>query len=275
VKLARGVGVVVLLGLSSPALAQGNGQALETFVGSWKEDASKRAGAVSLRFPLRFQTNKAGVLEELRGPEASPTAQPVQFDSKPHVLPSGNTSTWKQIDAHTFEQVRSDAKGVVVSTRRLVISTDGNSLTEVTEARANDRTTTTKAVYGRAAGAGSGLIGRWEPTSLELNADLSLKIEVAGPNTVRFSGTGAPTYELVLDGEPRQSHGTATPAMQATTTSGRLLADSIEERVFRNNIEWSRSVYAVSADGKTMTVTVTNLGAGPTPQPSVFVFVRQ
>lgn len=41
---AIGVGVVVRLGWSGPALARGNGEALEKFAGSWKEDASKRAG---------------------------------------------------------------------------------------------------------------------------------------------------------------------------------------------------------------------------------------
>jgi hypothetical protein len=266
-----GVGVLLLVGFSGRAIAQTNARALDKFVGSWKEDPSKRAVEAGIRYPLRFQASKDGGLEELRGPESGPTAQLVQFDGKPHTLPSGNTSIWRQVDANTFEQVRSDAKGVV-ATRRLTVSSDGKTLTEVIESR-NDRT---KATYRRASGAAQGLSGRWEPTSVESNANFDLKIEAVGSNSLRFSSSNAPSYELVLDGEARQVHGAATPAMRATTTSAKLLTDnSLEVREFRNKTEAIRSVYVVAADGKLMMMTVTNLAAGPNSKPSVFVVVKQ
>lgn len=269
------LGIAILaLGMSFEVLAQGSGRELDMFVGSWKEDRSRGVVPPTIRYPLRFQLDKSGGLEEHRGPDKNTTTQPVRFDGTIQSLAGGSTSTWKQIDDRTFEQVRTRS-GTVIRTRRLMISTEGKALTEeVSDFDTSDGSPMRmKAVYRRDSAVEPGLAGRWEPVSME-GDPLNMRIERSGPNTLRFSATYVPAYELTLDGKPRQAHGSATPALQATTTSARLLSDgSLDMRTFRNNSETVRTVSVVSADGKTLTNTVTNVGTGAPA--AVFVFVKQ
>lgn len=262
------VGLLMLFGLPSYGQAQDSTTALQRFVGDWKEDQSQRKMDVSSIFPLRFQSGKDGSLEELRGPVANPTAWPVQFDGKPRTLPNGQASTWKQIDANTFEHVRTDQKGVV-QTRRLTISSDGTTLTQLADGRGGRSTTKLKRISGE----GGSLQGRWQVTSFESATPFDFRIEAAGPMRLRFS-SDVLQYELTVNGQPHPVEPPSNPAFRDTRIA-RLLADnSLEVRVLRNGAEFIRDVYAVDADG-TMTSNSTLAGAGPDSKPLVTVFRKR
>ena len=274
-RLARRVGIGVLaLAISAHVFAQADASGLDKFVGTWKEDRSKRVAVPVMRDPLRFQVDRNGRIEELRGPAEHTSVHPVVFVGPMDVLLGGASIIWKQIDSNTFEQVTSDERGVV-RTRKLTIAPGGNILNEHVSERTNDGGfITTRTVYSRSS-AGRGLIGRWQSISVETPlADIT--IEKLGSNTLRFSTRYSPAYALTVDGVPRQVHGAATPPLEGATKSARLLPDgALEQREFRKGSESLRSVMAVSADGKTITNTVTNPAAGAAAQPSIFVLVRQ
>ena len=134
------------------------------FVGTWKENASKRK--ISPATTLKFRRDAQGNLEEIRGSEARPLVQPVRFDGKPYSVDSSkNTIVWKQIDKTHFERTISE-NGKLLTTRRIQISDDGKMLTEDTERTLVDgakevvtwqyRRTTGESQYGSGAGESGG-----------------------------------------------------------------------------------------------------------------------
>jgi hypothetical protein len=69
----------------------------------------------------------------VRGSEAKPLVQPVKFGAKAYAFDgSVNTIEWKQIDSRHFER-KIFHGGKVQNIRRIEISGDGKSLTQVTD----------------------------------------------------------------------------------------------------------------------------------------------
>jgi len=271
---------VVLLGASlvvvsaSLLVAQSSGAAsvLQRFVGTWKEDVSKRKLGASV--PLRFQRNAEGGLEEVRGPEVRPMAQPVVFDGKPHEVEQGITTSWKQIDPNTFERVLSDRSGVV-STRSISIAADGKTLTEATERKSSEgRPSVMTIVYERSSGDAQGLVGRWTPVSVKMDALRLLRYELFGTNGLKMSDNAADTtFTVTLDGKPAPVVGRSV--LPGTTSAAKVVDEhTIEFTQSREGVVAGKSVRTVSADGRTLTVTNTTVGPNA-GEPSVVVFVKQ
>lgn len=99
----------------------------------WVENEAKLQIGGSL-VNLGFRQTADGGLEELRGAELKPLAKPVKFGAKAYTVDgSKNTIEWKQIDSSHFER-KIFHEGKLQNTRRIQISGDGKTLTQVTEA---------------------------------------------------------------------------------------------------------------------------------------------
>src|SRR5438067_1239094 len=198
------------LAQSTPAAVIGK------FVGTWKENEAKRKLGSGLA--LRFRRAPNGQLEELRGPEARPLVQPVNFGGKPYSVDnSKNSLTWKQHDASHFERTISDG-AKLIATRRIQISTDGKTLTEITERKIpGGKDLVTTVVYKRTSGDQQGLVGNWKPESIHSSEPLQTKYEAIGTTGLRVTGSGGLTQILTLDGKPNPVTGPAViPGMMTT-----------------------------------------------------------
>ena len=267
--------VSLALPLTVPLLGQESNSAapvVARFTATWKEDVSKRK--VGDLVHLRFQKNTQGGLEELRGPEAKPVVQPVVFDGKPRETGSGNTIVWKQTDANTFDRVLSKA-GETLTVRRIRISPDGKTLTQVEESKTTDGSpAVSTVVYQRVSGDEQGLVGRWKPTSFKADTPAIWKIEPFGTNGLKWSGSGGQNYNVMLDGTSAPINGPAV--LRGTMVAAKLKdGQTIEFTNSRESIDTGKSVWTLSADGKMLTVIDSSLGTGASKDSTTLVFVKQ
>src|SRR5437879_13915676 len=88
---------ILCLAQSTPAVVIGK------FVGTWNENEAKRK--IGSGLSLRFRRAANGQLEELRGPDARPLVQPINFDGKAYrVGDSRNALTWERHVPRPFER---------------------------------------------------------------------------------------------------------------------------------------------------------------------------
>jgi hypothetical protein len=102
-----------------------------------------------------------------------------------------------------------------------------------------------------------------------------MTIEGAGKNAMKVSANWFPTATLSLGGPPVPV--TAEGTISGMTVQARQLGGgAIEISRLRDGIPFSRSVFRVSADGRSLTNTVTQFGpAGPVGEPAVYVYYKQ
>jgi hypothetical protein len=239
--------------------------------GTWKQNEAKRKIGSGLN--LRFRSTAAGQLEELRGPDSRPVIQPVNFNGKPHT--DGEfTIVWKQTGPNTYERTLS-TKGSVLTTRRIRLSSDGQSLTEEFETRQqNGKTTTRVGEYRRNSGERKGLNGTWKVISIRNSEPPVFKYVASGKTALQVSAPLGQNYVLSLDGKPSPISGaTVIPDMMI---SARVIdGNTLETTTTRQGVPASRSRIQLSEGGRVMTVTTTNLGPNSGGEPSVFVYEKQ
>jgi hypothetical protein len=214
-------------------------------------------------------------LEELRGPEARPLVQPVNFDGKPYQVDnSKNSLTWKQQDASHFERTIS-GNGKLIATRRIQISTDGKTLTEVTERKIPDgKDLVATVVFKRSSGDPQGLVGIWKPESVHTSEPGEVKYEAIGTNGLRATGRGGFTQIMTLDGKPTPVTGPAV--ISGTMIAAKIVNDrTIETTGSREGVVTGKGTLVISTDGKTMTSTFTSLGPNAGSAPGVVVYEKQ
>ena len=267
--------IVAVLGVLAPiqVVAQSNAATvIARFAGTWKEDPSQNTFGGG-NPGLRFRRNATGGLEELRGPDVNPVAQPVVFDGKPVTIGSGRQIAWKQIDGNTFERAISD-EGRLQTTRRLRIAPDGMTLTEETELQTTDGAKTVDTiVFRRSSTEKDGLVGTWKPESFHTTNPAQFRYEPAGTNALKVTHHDGVTYTLTLDGKPAPV--TGGTVMPDTTYAAKQIDDrTIDVTVSRLGKPYSTVLHAVSGDGKTMTVTARSV-ANPGEKPGVSVRVKQ
>jgi len=235
------------------------------FVGTWKENPAKRT--LGAQPPLRFQAAANGGLEELRGPEVRPLVQPVQFGAKAYsVDKSSNMIEWKKVDSNHFER-RLYESGKLLSTRKIEVSKDGSTLTEVTERSPSDIRT---AVFKRNTSGGQGLAGVWKAESMRGTPE-QIKIERLGAQGVRVTSDRGMIRTLTFDGK---SNPVAGPAVLSGTADAAKLKspDTIEVAMSREGVASNTVTLVLSADGRTLTQTSKRNSDGQT---SVTVFDKQ
>jgi len=239
--------------------------------GVWVENVSKTKIGDSFA-NLRFRQTAEGGLEELRGAEARPLAQPIKFGAKAYAIDgSVNTLEWKQIDSRHFER-KIFHEGKLQNTRHIEISADGKTLTQVTDSNPiGGKKSTITIVHERISGGPEGLSGIWKPVSVKSNPPAEVRYELIGTDGLKFSESNGRTYALHLDNTPVAARGPTVIA--GTMVASRAVDDhTMEQTDSREGVVTGKSVISVSADGKTLTVTSTPAGA---KEPSVFVYEKR
>ncbi len=267
-----GVAALTLVGVL-PGVAQ-NAPNIKKFAGVWVEDQSKmKLGDSAGR--LRFREAPGGGLEELRGAEAAPLAQPVKFDGKPYALNgSVNTIEWKKTDDRHFQRkIYHDGK--LQAVRDIEISSDGKTLTEVTKRTpTGGRKATLTAVFERTSGDPQGLVGIWALRSVKMVPTATMRIEAAGADGYKVSDDAGRTYTVKLDGKPVAVAGPTVIA--GTMVAARAIDDhTMEESGSRNGTPTGKTTMALSDDGKTLTVTSVAIRPDGEGEPAISVYQKR
>jgi hypothetical protein len=258
---------LMIVGQSSPT------PVLQKFVGVWMEDESKLKIGDSFG-KLRFRQNGDG-LEELRGPEVKPLVQSVKFGTKPYAINGSlNTIAWKQIDSSHFERsIFNDGK--LENTRRIEVSADGKTLTEVTEvARPGEKKYQTTIVYRRTSGGPQGLVGIWMAQSVKRVPAPTVRYELSGTDSLKVSedfGGNLRQYSVKMDKVPVAVVGKTV--VSGTMTAFRVVDDHTLEAIgSREGVVSGKDTLVISGDGKMITSTATTTG---NHEPTIRVFNKQ
>jgi hypothetical protein len=258
---------LMIVGQSSPT------PVLQKFVGVWMEDESKLKIGDSFG-KLRFRQSGDG-LEELRGPEVKPLVQSVKFGTKPYAINGSlNTIAWKQIDSSHFERsIFNDGK--LENTRRIEVSADGKTLTEVTEvARPGEKKYQTTIVYRRTSGGPQGLVGIWKAQSVNRVPAPTVRYELSGTDGLKVSedfGGNLRQYSVKMDKVPVAVVGKTV--VSGTMTAFRVVDDHTLEAIgSREGVVSGKDTLVISGDGKMITSTATTTG---NHEPTIRVFNKQ
>ena len=267
--------MVLVFGLLAPLAAFGQvptpAQVASRFAGNWVEDQSQRkTGALR---SLTFR-NGANGLEELRGSSTRPLVESVRFDTAPYAFGEPNaTMVWKQLGGGRFERTMTDS-GKIIGIRRITISPDGKTLTEISERNlADGKKSTDTIVYARSSGSGQNLEGVWKPQTLRSDTPLKMSMQAAGSILKVSTGAGL-TYALTFDGKPATVTGPAV--ISGTTRAGKIVSDRVVEiALARLGTPEGTVTWTLSADGKTLTSNFKELGPDASKEPSVSVYQKQ
>ena len=260
---------VVTLAFVSCMFGSAQSPVLQKFVGVWELDDSTLDPNSFIN--LRFQRASDGGLEELRGPEAKPIVELVNFGAKPYSIDgSTNTIAWKQIDPSHFERKLFD-KGKLQNIRRIEITADGMTLTEVTESTAlggqkGERT----AICKRISGEPQGLVGVWKTQSLKRKPSPTMRYELVGTGELKVTQRGAineSRFMVKMDDTP-------VPVTGKTVISGTMIAfrvvddHTLESTTTRNGVVTGKETLSLSNNGKVITSTTTLVGPKGNEEPT-------
>lgn len=246
---------------------------ISKFLGVWIENEAKLKIGGSMA-NLTFRQTTGGGLEEIRGSELKPLVQPVKFDGKPYPIDeSKNTIAWKQIDSSHFERRIFD-EGKLLNIRRIQISSDGKTLTQVTDATLPDgKKDVTTVTYLRTSGGPQSLVGVWKPQSLKTNRPTEIRFELAGGG-LKVSFENGQNYTFNLDNVPVAVNGPAV--ISGTMIAFRAIDDHmLESTSSRQGVVTGKATLSVSNDGKTMTSTTRSIGPEGNREPSVRVYGKR
>lgn len=239
-------------------------------VGVWIEDQTKRKIGSSLG-DLRFRQTTDGGIEELRGFELQPLVEKVTFDTKPYVIDESSTIAWKKVDANHFERKLYD-KGKLQDTRRIQISEDGKTLTEVTEdVLTNGKKGLIAVTFQRNSDGPQGLVGVWKPQSMKMTPAAEVRYELTATGGLKSTDDRGVNQTFMLDNVPVGVNG-------GTVISGTMVAfkviddNTLESTSTRAGVVTGRTTLKISNDGKTLTATTTEVDPNGSREPSVSVF---
>ncbi len=251
--------VAVLLTLTaSAALAQ------SAFDGTWalNQDKSKMTGIT-----MTFSADGPGAMKFTN----SETSYTFKTDGSPTTTPMGNTESWKQEDANTYEST-SSRNGTQLSDTKWTLSPDNKTLNfESNGTRPDGEKWSDTGSYTRLSGT-KGLEGRWKNSSFKENnpATMTMKMD-SGNEMVWDISSEKATWKGKLDGKDE-------PATGPTVPDGLTLAVSKISPTSFKMVEKMKGkplyigTYSVAADGKTMNVHGTN---GEGKEPTSVVWEKQ
>lgn len=164
----------------------------------------------------------------------------------------------------------------MIITRRVLISTDGKTLTEVTERKLLDgRDINTTTVYERSSGDPKGLVGIWKPKSIRRDDPAQWKLEaLTGTGGLRRIDRDGTTWPWTFDGKPNTVTGPTT--ISGTMIAAKLVNDNtIETTLSREGVAAIKDTWVLSSHGRRLTQTITLLGPNAGGEPTVSVYEKQ
>jgi hypothetical protein len=268
---------VVTLVFVSSLFGSAQSPVLQKFVGVWAEDETKLKIGDSMG-NLRFRQAADGGLEELRGFDAKPLVEPVKFGVKPYAIDgSKNTIEWKQIDAKHFER-KIFHEGKLQNTRKIEISDDSRTLTEVRESvLANGKKSLATVTFQRTSGGQQGLVGIWKAVSFKRSPSPTVRYALTAAGELKGSddiGGNERGFTVKMDNTP-------VPVMGASVISGTMVSfrvvddRTLESTTFSDKVATAKEILSLSDDGKVITATTTLMGPNGNKEPTVRVFNKQ
>jgi hypothetical protein len=233
------------------------------FVGRWKLDAAKSdPEVITVTFtevaPGEWRMSQAGV----------GLTSTFKIDGTDYPAPFGRTATWKQMDAHTFEETEKQ-QGNVIEISTFKLSPDNQTLT-VSSKRADTGARST--INFVRASEGKGLVGTWRGKSA--SASEVWEIEPNGQDgvTIRFIGLNA-GCTVRFDGKDYPMTGASAPSRMT------LAAERVGDRGIKLTQKSDGKILFVNtltatADGKRLEGT-SEMGSGPERRSTRIVFDRQ
>ena len=250
---ARYIGVVVIAGLftATAALLHAQSPILAKMAGTWVMDLAQTPFSPGAE--LRFRRVEKGSIEELRGADPKPVVQPVMFDGKLYPVDGGSGSSiaWTQTTPTKFQR-KIYTNGKLLATRDVSLSSDGKTLTEITDRVLPDGShRISTAGFQRSAGEANGIVGNWTMTSSVPSTPPSFKMEVTG-SALKYTNDQAVTWAAKLDNQPVPSGGPGQLTGQTFALKA-VDGNTVAFTSFRNGVENGSGTFTLSADGKTFT----------------------
>jgi hypothetical protein len=268
---------VVTLAFVSCFFGAAQSPLLQKFVGVWVEDETKLKIGDSMG-NLRFRQTAGGGLEELRGYDAKPLVEPVKFGVKPYAIDgSKNTIVWKQVDARHYER-KIFHEDKLQNTRKIEISDDGRTLTEVRESvLANGKTSLTTVTFRRASRGPQGLAGIWKAVAFKRNSSPTVHYELTAAGELKVSDDiGGNEREFTV-----KMNNTPVPVMGPSVISGTMIAfrvaddHTLESTFSTGGVVTAKEMRTLSNDGKVITSTTTLIGPKGNKSPTVRIYNKQ
>jgi hypothetical protein len=238
------------------------------FVGIWKLDMSNSDFTGGL---IRFQNAKPNLTRFTGGGES----YTFTTDGIPHPGLFGRMVSVKEINPNTWERT-TEFKGKVLSKTTIVLSPDGNTLTETSKGTRPDGSSFEDTeVYDRM-GEGSGLLGPllgiWRSKSYKESSSTVLEFQDNGADGIAFILPQIKGKCLAkFDGKNYPATGPTVP--EGITLSVKRTSNSsfdMTERIKGKAIY--KGTYTVSDDGKALTATGSPVGVN---EPTKAVYIRQ
>ena len=236
------------------------------WVGTWKLDPSK-GHLVGDTFDYSNAPN--GLIHYSDGSTAS---YDFGLDGKEYKSWGNQTTAWTATGTNTWNSVVKQ-DGVVIYETRRELSADGKTLTITTTSNKPDGSPSNDVTVYTRIGSGTGLIGKWRSTKVEIPAPSALVISSPSPGALRFE---SPSYKVTFEGKTDDTDlavkgPTVPPGYTAsvTATSPRTLAYvyKLDGKVDSYNID------VLAADGKSFTSVSWN--PGKESEKTTLVFVKQ
>ena len=260
VSLRAAVLLLALVGMGASVLCASD----PPYVGSWKLNPAKSEFGETT---VTYEKMADGQMK-FTGDGQSYMFKP---DGKEYPTPWGSTSTWKALDANTWE-VTNKVETKVVGTATLKLAADGKQLTvDAKNVRASGEASNDVAVYERLSG-GPGLAGQWKTKNLKIGSPGTMTISPSGPDglTLTFVEEKG-SCSAKFDGRDYPATGPIWPSgwTCAIAKSG---ASGLDVTWKREGQVMYEETLTPSADGKTL---VDVSGAPKTTEKVKAVYERQ
>ena len=238
----------VLCALAAAAAPAGD----SPFAGKWKVNAA-RSDFSQITVTIEslpggeWQTSSFGMTAKYK------------MDGKDYPDGMGGTISWKAVDTNTWETVEK-ANDKIIETDTFKLSSDGQSLTQVSKTNKTDGGSVESTTVFSRASAGSGLAGTWK-TREAPNASGTIEYVASGSDGLTYKDIDqGMTCEARLDGKDYPCTGPLVPPgfTVSMKSSGRVLDFTVKNA----GKPFFSATVTVAADGKSMTEVVTPASGG-------------
>jgi hypothetical protein len=216
------------------------------FIGDWKQNNEKSHFTGDI---IQFSPASDGAIKY----SAETRSYTFKTDGKEYTGPTGAQNVWKMMDESNYQR-SSKRNGVLLGTTTYKISSDGKTLvTEDTGTLPSGKSFDDTTKYTRVSG-GKGLMGSWKDTDVKMKEDFVMRWKAgASANSMRWELPDIKAYvDISLDGKDCIPAGPTVPkgltlSLAPTGSHGMTMLEKLDGKVL------SKSVYKLSADGKTLT----------------------
>jgi hypothetical protein len=215
------------------------------YIGKWKVNPAKSDFG---EMTVSYEQTPSGELK-ITADGQSYTVKP---DGKEYPTPWGVTSSWKTVDANTWETTNR-ANGKVVSVERVKLAPDGKSLTvDGKTYKATGETSNNLMTFQRVSGT-QGLSGKWKTKNVTMSAPGTVEIAAKGSEGIVMTYVDEKgVCDAKFDGKDYPATGPMWPSGW-TCVMAKSGPQAFEATWKKDGKPMYRDTYTVSADGKTLT----------------------